>query len=167
MAIIFGRPPLIAESPRISKRESSRRGLKSPSKSGATPNTGLKSLSAGWMERMEERQQRAKSQESSWLAQAADVVMGRRKVTKLLVTTELGYLKECDNMLLYLNGETWTSFGSKELSDEIRYAMKEKVSTKLVRHEMPGAWGQAVGHGCEFAEFFPWSCLSRPPPQKI
>ena len=82
-------------------------------------------------------------------------VPSKAKTTNtLLLTSDVSELVECDHMLLYLNGMTWTrGDASAALSDEVLKAMNLGIHIMLV-HEMPGGGGESVRYGCEFAEFF-------------
>jgi len=90
-----------------------------------------------------------------------DVRKRRRSynLNRLLVTTHIGELRECDHMLLYLTSETWTraeppgpDCGSSLLAEEVRQAMDAGVHLQLA-HEMLGM-GQDGRHACEFGDFF-------------
>jgi len=73
--------------------------------------------------------------------------------SQLFMTTNPEDLATCDNMLLYLNSQTWTLGGaSASLADEIRRALDLGVRV-LLAHEMLGR-GQEARFGCDFGSFF-------------
>ena len=73
---------------------------------------------------------------------------------ELHVTTNTEHLGECDHVLLYLNGQTWTrGEASTSFCDELMRAMDLNVHVLLV-HEMPGIGGQTQRFAVEFAAFF-------------
>ena len=79
------------------------------------------------------------------------------------VTTESAKLHECDYMLLYLTGKTWTSGeASAALADEVRAAMDAEVPI-LLAHEMIGVGGQEARAGCDFGNFFFFEAGATPP----
>ena len=81
-------------------------------------------------------------------------LMEKRGLSTLCVSSTLDELAECDHMLVYLNGLTWTSgMQSAAFAAHVTRAMDEAVHLMLV-HEMPGPGGQDVRHGCEFGSFF-------------
>ena len=64
----------------------------------------------------------------------------------LYVTMSIEDLPECDHMLVYLNGKTWTSGDiSASFAEEVASAMDARVGTVLA-HEMIGI-GQEARHG--------------------
>jgi len=73
---------------------------------------------------------------------------------ELHVTTNTEHLGECDHVLLYLNGQTWTrGEASTSFCDELMRAMDLNVHV-LLAHEMPGRGGQTQRFAVEFAAFF-------------
>ena len=72
----------------------------------------------------------------------------------VLATDRFSQLDQCDQMLVYLNGLTWTrGDASAQLAGEIQHAMQSDLPL-LLAHEMVGIGGQEDRHGCEFGEFF-------------
>lgn len=73
-------------------------------------------------------------------------------------------LHQCDHVLLYLNGLTWTSGETSDaLAAEVRRAMDLGVPL-LLAHEMPGAVGaDADRHSVDFASFFACDLGATPP----
>lgn len=68
--------------------------------------------------------------------------------------TQLDALEQCEAMLLYLNGLTWTSgWRTASLSEEIAHAMRLGIPI-LLAHEMPGVGGHEERHGVAFSTFF-------------
>ena len=89
----------------------------------------------------------------------------RKGVNKLHVTTEAANLENCDHMMLYLTGQTWTRGAPSEaLGEELMKAMDLQVNVLLV-HEMPGVGGQEARFGCEFGSFF--SCADGETPEEL
>ena len=89
------------------------------------------------------------------LSQFAATVRGRLRGASrdLQVSSRMGDLSECDHMLVYLCGLTWTSGAmSAAFADEVKAAMEAGVHL-LLCHEMAGV-DQERRHGCEFGAFF-------------
>jgi len=73
---------------------------------------------------------------------------------RLYVTTDIANLAECDHMMLYLNGQTWTrGEASAAFGDVLQKAMEMDVHVQLA-HEMCGVGGQEARFGCDFGTFF-------------
>jgi len=80
----------------------------------------------------------------------------------LQVTTDFDRVSECNHMLLYLNGKTWTRpFESAQLAQELMWAIDSDVHVLLV-HEMQGL-SQEHRFGCDFSSFFSDAAGSTPP----
>jgi membrane protease YdiL (CAAX protease family) len=80
------------------------------------------------------------------------------------VTQDVGSLGSCDQMVLGLNGLTWTrGEQSGALAHEVVLAMRAGVDVILV-HEMPGI-GQEGRHPVEFGTFF--SCVDGATPSHL
>jgi len=72
----------------------------------------------------------------------------------LCMTTDVANLPQCDHMMLYLTGQTWTCHGgSAALGHELQEAMEIGVHVQLA-HEMPGVGGQEARFACDFGTFF-------------
>ena len=72
----------------------------------------------------------------------------------LFLAADAANLVNCDHMLLYLTGQTWTcGEASAALGAELLKAMDLGIHVMLV-HEMAGGGGQDARFGCEFSTFF-------------
>lgn len=88
----------------------------------------------------------------------------RKPTGELYVTTRLENIADCEHMLLYLDGTTWTSKGkSTELGNEVEEAMDADVHL-LLAHEMPGLY-QEKRKGVDFSTFF--ACDRGATPEKL
>ena len=75
-------------------------------------------------------------------------------VNEVQVTLSLEELDDCEAMLCYLNGETWTSGKTTEaFANEVATAMRRGIPV-ILAHEMPGVGGQGERHGVAFSTFF-------------
>ena len=84
-------------------------------------------------------------------------------VNTLRVTASVEDISNCDHMLLYLTGQTWTrGKASSDLAVECMQALDHQVHVLLV-HEMVGCGRQAERHGCEFGIFFAHPDGATPP----
>mmetsp|Transcript_35777 Transcript_35777/g.93992 ORF Transcript_35777/g.93992 Transcript_35777/m.93992 type:complete len:214 (+) Transcript_35777:439-1080(+) len=73
----------------------------------------------------------------------------------LHVTQDFEQLAECDAMLVYLTGQTWTQGkASSMLGSEVGRAMDEQAMALVLVHEMIGVGGQEDRSGCEFSTLF-------------
>jgi len=71
----------------------------------------------------------------------------------LLISTNADDLEQCEHMLLYLNGKTWTSGEATDgLAEHVEAALAKGVHV-LCAHEMPGH-EQHGRHASEFEAFF-------------
>jgi len=100
--------------------------------------------------------QRTRQQERSSSSQQLD---------QLRVSSEVAALHICDNMLVYLNDQTWTrgDSGSVQLAADVHEAMDAGASL-LLAHEMVGV-GQDGREPCEFGNFF--ACDRGTTPQEL
>lgn len=87
--------------------------------------------------------------------------------SQLRVSMTLQQVEQCEHMLVYLNGKTWTMGAQSEaFAREVALAMRKGVHL-LLAHEMPGPgqWheedrrmsengGQNARHGVDFGSFF-------------
>ena len=81
------------------------------------------------------------------------------------VTSTFNELLQCESMLVYLTGRTWTSGeASAAFAVEVECAMDANVPL-LLAHEMPGVSGQIARHGVEFGTFF--SCPDGATPSEL
>ena len=77
-----------------------------------------------------------------------------REPTSLLASTQLDDLPRCEQMLIYLRGDTWVSGErSAAFAQEVRRAMDADIPL-LLAHEMPGLGGQHARDGIDFGSFF-------------
>jgi hypothetical protein len=82
---------------------------------------------------------------------------------KLYVSSEIAALHKCDNMLVYLDDQTWTrgESGSDQFVADVHQAMDAGVPL-LLAHEMVGV-GQGERRPCEFGNFFVCDRGTTPP----
>jgi hypothetical protein len=87
------------------------------------------------------------------------------RLERLRVSSEISALHTCDNMLVYLNDQTWTrgESGSEQFAADVHQAMDAGVSL-LLAHEMVGV-GQGEREPCEFGIFF--ACDRGTTPQEL
>ena len=79
----------------------------------------------------------------------------------LRVTQNIEQIGQCESMLCYLTGLTWTQgAASNAFSREVAIAFAKGVPLLLV-HEMPGE-GQSARHGVAFGTFFAWNATPAP-----
>ena len=110
-------------------------------------------------------QQADRSGLSSQLYELSSQLFQPELSSQLYVTDEFERLVECEHMLLYLTGQTWTRGATSEaLGDELCTALDLGVHV-LLAHEMVGVGGQAARHGCEFDAFF--SCVDGTTPVRL
>lgn len=110
---------------------------------------GLQAADPSRIERVELK----KRSSTSRLMAQTDLSQAPR--VELHVTTDATKLQQCDHMMLFLTGQTYTrgDDASDALAKELTRAMDLNVHVLLV-HEMPGVGGQEARHGCEFGTFF-------------
>jgi hypothetical protein len=77
-----------------------------------------------------------------------------KKVDEFVVTSREEDLKECDHILLYLNGETWSRSeeASAALAKVLMRALQVGVHV-LLAHEMPHALQEDSRYPCKFETF--------------
>ena len=81
---------------------------------------------------------------------------GETREGGVYVTENSEEMEQCESMLCYLNGLTWTrGAGSFAFAKEVVAAFAKGVPVLLV-HEMPGD-GQEARHGVAFGSFFAWN----------
>jgi hypothetical protein len=79
---------------------------------------------------------------------------GGEEKSAVRVTQDPKRMEDCEAMLIYLNGATWTRGSATDaFAEEIAAAMREGLPLTLA-HEMPGVGGQEVRQGITFAAFF-------------
>ena len=86
---------------------------------------------------------------------AAELIreVGQVMQMEVKMSATVDELPACAQILVYLNGRTWTSGSKSEaFAQEVKQAMAANVQV-LLAHEMIGS-GQEVRHGCEFGDFF-------------
>jgi len=75
-------------------------------------------------------------------------------VGQVCVTSDRSELAQCERVLVYLNGLTWTSGDtSSAFAAELEEAMSAGVEL-LLAHETAGEGGQSARHGIAFEHFF-------------
>ena len=80
--------------------------------------------------------------------------VGRAQQLSISVSSDVGQLRSCECMLVYLDARTWRSAASDALAEEVRVAMAAGLRL-LLAHEMPSAAEtEAERHPTEFAAFF-------------